>query len=150
VDVPCVNASIVGRRSHLSDGEEDEAGVADEDILSDSDKEADNVAAVEGAEAHLANGAAAGHARPLSPRPGLARWHQPLLLCPRPKTCVMRGNENTGLLNAVPVRARRQFGLHNLNQMKHCMRHRMRYRIRCLSRAGNTRCEHTTSYVTIV
>ena len=59
VDVPCVNASIVGRRSHLSDGEEDEAGVADEDILSDGEKEADNVAAVEAAEERLANGAAA-------------------------------------------------------------------------------------------
>ncbi len=62
VDVPGVDASIVGRSSHLSDGEEDEAGVANEDILSDSDKEADNVAAVEVAEAHLANGAAAGRA----------------------------------------------------------------------------------------
>ncbi len=38
------------------------AGVADEHILSDGDKEADNVAAVEEAEAHLANGAAAGRA----------------------------------------------------------------------------------------
>jgi hypothetical protein len=38
------------------------AGVAYEDILSDSDNEADNVAAVEEAEAHLANGAAAGRA----------------------------------------------------------------------------------------
>ncbi len=28
VDVPVVDASIVGRNSHLSDGEEDEAGVA--------------------------------------------------------------------------------------------------------------------------
>ncbi len=62
VDVPGVDASIVGRSSYLSDVEEDEAGVADEDILSDGDKEADNVAAVEAAEAHLANGAAAGRA----------------------------------------------------------------------------------------
>ena len=29
VDVPGVDASIVGRSSHLSDGEEDEADVAD-------------------------------------------------------------------------------------------------------------------------
>ncbi len=57
MDVPGVDASIVGRSFHQS---EDEAGVAD--ILSDSDKEADNVAAVEAAEAHLANGAAAGRA----------------------------------------------------------------------------------------
>jgi hypothetical protein len=62
VDVPGVDASIVGRSLHLSDGEEDEAGVADEDILSDGDKEADNVAAVDAAEARLANGVAAGRA----------------------------------------------------------------------------------------
>ncbi len=61
-DVPGIDASIVGRSFHLSDGEEDEAGVADEDILSDGDKEADNVAAIEAVEAHLANGAAAGSA----------------------------------------------------------------------------------------
>jgi hypothetical protein len=38
------------------------AGVADEDNFSDGDKEADNVAAVEEAVAHLANGTAAGRA----------------------------------------------------------------------------------------
>ncbi len=105
MDVPDVDACIVGRSFHLSDGEarEDEAGVANEDILSDGDKEADNVAAVAEAEARLANGAAAGAL--LSQRPALARWHRLLLrsLCPRPKTCVVHGNENTGLLNAVPV-----------------------------------------------
>ncbi len=62
MDMPGVDASIVGRSLHLSDGEEDEAGVACEDILSDGNREADNVAAVEAAEAHLANGAAAGRA----------------------------------------------------------------------------------------
>ncbi len=62
VDVPGVDASIVCRSSHLSYGEGDEAGVANEDIVSDGDREADKVAAVEPAEAHLANGAAAGRA----------------------------------------------------------------------------------------
>jgi hypothetical protein len=36
--------------------------VANEDVLSDGDKEAYNVAAVEAAKAHLANGAASGRA----------------------------------------------------------------------------------------
>ncbi len=62
LEMPSVDASIVGRSFHLSDGEEDEAVVADEDILSDGDKEADNLAAVEAADARLANSAAAGSA----------------------------------------------------------------------------------------
>jgi hypothetical protein len=56
VEVPAVDASQVGWSFTVSDGKEDEAGVADEDILPDSDKEADNVAA----EACLVNGTAAG------------------------------------------------------------------------------------------
>ncbi len=62
LEMPSVDASIVGRSFHLSDGEEDEAVVADEDILSDGNKEADSLAAVEVAEERLANGSAAGSA----------------------------------------------------------------------------------------
>ncbi len=50
VDVPAVDASQVVSSFNMSDGEEDEAG------------EADNVAAVKAAEARLADGAPAGHA----------------------------------------------------------------------------------------
>jgi hypothetical protein len=134
---------VVGRSFHLSDGEEDKAGVAGEDIHSDSDKEADIVATAKRPKCTWQM--ALRQAALLSPRPALARWQRPLLRCPRPKTCVVHGNKTTGLLNAVPVEARRQFGRHNLNQMKHLMRHRMRYHMRC--RAENIRCEHTTSYV---
>jgi hypothetical protein len=54
VEVPAGNASKVGRSFNMSDGEEDEAGVAGGDILRGGEKEADNVAAVEGAEPRLA------------------------------------------------------------------------------------------------
>ncbi len=46
VEGPAVDASQVGRTFNTSDGEEDEAGVADGDILRDGDKEAD-IAAVD-------------------------------------------------------------------------------------------------------
>ncbi len=46
----------------MSDGEKDEAGVADGDIPRDGDNDADTVAAVEVAEVSLADGAAAGRA----------------------------------------------------------------------------------------
>ncbi len=55
VDVPAVDASKVGRSLNMSDGEEDEAGIADGDTLCDGKKEADNVAAVDAAEARLAS-----------------------------------------------------------------------------------------------
>jgi hypothetical protein len=110
VDAPAGNTSIVGQSFNLSDGEEleDEAGVADEDILRDRDKEADNVSAVEanGAVADRAAVAAAGAGEVASAAAG----------CPRPKTRVVHGNEYTGLLNAVPMRACRQFGPHNLSK----------------------------------
>jgi hypothetical protein len=54
VEVPAGDASKVGRSFNMSDGEEDEAGVAHGDILRGGEKEADNVAAVEAAEARLA------------------------------------------------------------------------------------------------
>ncbi len=54
-------ASQVGLSFKMSDGEEDEAGVADADILRDSHKD-DNVAAVEAPEARLASGSATGRA----------------------------------------------------------------------------------------
>ncbi len=68
----------------MSDGEEDEAGVAD----------GNNAGAMPLLQA-----------LPLSPRLALMRWHQPwhqpLQGGPRPKTHVVHGNEYTGLLNAV-------------------------------------------------
>jgi hypothetical protein len=70
-------------------------------------------------------------------RPALVRWRRPLLRGPRPAKCAVHGNKYACLLNAVPMRARRQFGQHNLIQTKHRMRYRMRYSIRC--RAGNIR-----------
>ncbi len=48
-------ASQVGQSFNMSDGEEDEAGVAD---ACDCDKDTDNVAAVEAPEARLACGSA--------------------------------------------------------------------------------------------
>jgi hypothetical protein len=59
VDVPVVIASALSGSISMSD---DEAGGANKDILCDSDVEADNVTAVDAAEARLANGAAAGRA----------------------------------------------------------------------------------------
>ncbi len=61
---PAVDASQVGRSFNMSDGEEDQAGLAWADIVCGGDKDADNVAAVEAAdsEARLAGGAAAGRA----------------------------------------------------------------------------------------
>ncbi len=54
MEVPAGDASKVGRSYNISDGEEDEAGVACGDILRGGEKEADNVAAVKGAEPRLA------------------------------------------------------------------------------------------------
>ena len=52
--LPAVDTSQVGRSFNMSDGEEDEAGIADGDTLCDGEKEADNVAAVDAAEVGLA------------------------------------------------------------------------------------------------
>ncbi len=60
VDVPAVDASTLSRSFAMSDGEE--AGVGDQDIFHDCEVAADNVTAVDAAEARLADsdGAAAG------------------------------------------------------------------------------------------
>ncbi len=62
VKVRADDASKEDRSFNMSDSEEDEAGIANEDILRDCETEDGNVAAIEAAKACLADGAAAGSA----------------------------------------------------------------------------------------
>jgi hypothetical protein len=61
VDVPAADARNVSR-SRCYSMSDDEAGVGDKDIPLDGEQEAEGDAAVEAAQARLANGAAAGGA----------------------------------------------------------------------------------------
>ncbi len=100
VDVPAVDASKVGRSFNMSAGEEDEAGIADGDTLCDGEKEADNVAAVDAAEARLASAGCAAVAAA-----GAGELASAAAAGSRPKTRVVHGNEYTGLLNAASAQA---------------------------------------------
>jgi hypothetical protein len=98
MDVPAVDAStLVTQRFSVSD---DEGGDGNDDAAAGGAAVA--AAGVgDGALGTSANGSAV-----TEDGAGVGRWP---LRAPRPETCVVHSNNDTGLLNAVPMLACRQF-----------------------------------------